>query len=70
LAAFALVLTGTNLQAQDFPARSIRIVVPYAAGGPSDVGARMMACLVPGAWGLVGTEAFLSAEPNPPNADE
>jgi tripartite-type tricarboxylate transporter receptor subunit TctC len=29
--------------ADDFPTRPIRVVVPYAAGGPSDTGARMMA---------------------------
>jgi tripartite-type tricarboxylate transporter receptor subunit TctC len=29
--------------ADDFPTRAIRVVVPYAAGGPSDTGARLMA---------------------------
>jgi putative tricarboxylic transport membrane protein len=30
-------------RADDFPSRAIRVVLPYAAGGPSDTGARMMA---------------------------
>jgi tripartite-type tricarboxylate transporter receptor subunit TctC len=28
---------------EEFPTRAIRVVVPYAAGGPSDTGARLMA---------------------------
>ena len=43
LAAGALALAATNLLAQDFPSRPLRIVVPYAAGGPSDTGTRLAA---------------------------
>jgi tripartite-type tricarboxylate transporter receptor subunit TctC len=42
LALVALVHVPTNLLAQDFPSRPIRIIVPYAAGGPSDTGARLI----------------------------
>jgi tripartite-type tricarboxylate transporter receptor subunit TctC len=40
----ALVAVGsvTGPLAQDFPSRPIRIIVPYAAGGPSDTGARLI----------------------------
>src|ERR1700742_1964523 len=30
-------------QAEDYPVRTIRIVVPYPAGGPTDVAARLIA---------------------------
>jgi tripartite-type tricarboxylate transporter receptor subunit TctC len=42
LALVAPVHVPTNLLAQDFPSRPIRIIVPYAAGGPSDTGARLI----------------------------
>ena len=63
--------------AQDFPTRPIRVLVPYTAGGPSDVGTRLMSDPLArhlgqplvienkgGAAGLVGTEAFLAAPPD------
>jgi tripartite-type tricarboxylate transporter receptor subunit TctC len=42
LAAGLLGLAGTSVLAQDFPSGPIRIVVPYAAGGPSDTGTRLV----------------------------
>ena len=61
--------------ADDFPSRSLRIIVPYAAGGPSDAGARLVvdgfsrALGKPvvienrgGGGGLNGTEAYLAGE--------
>jgi len=41
-AAAALLLPGLQALAQDFPAKSIRIVVPYAAGGGADILARLV----------------------------
>ncbi len=32
-----------NASAQDYPARPITMVVPYAAGGPTDVASRIVA---------------------------
>ena len=43
LAVAALGVTGTSVQAQNFPAKSLRIVVPYAAGGSPDTVARILA---------------------------
>ena len=71
--AFATLLCGTA-SAQSWPSRPIRIVVPYAPGGASDVAARNVAQPLSealgqpvvvenraGAGGLVGTEAVASA---------
>jgi len=68
--AAALLWTATAAaHAQDFPTRPIRVLVPYTAGGPSDVGTRLMSDPLArhlgqplvienkgGAAGLVGTE--------------
>jgi tripartite-type tricarboxylate transporter receptor subunit TctC len=75
LAACALALSTTNLLADDYPSRSVRIVVPYAAGGPSDTGTRLAAEPLSvelgkpvvvenrgGGGGLNATEAYFRSE--------
>ena len=38
----AILAVGFNARAEDYPARPLRVVVPYAAGGSTDVLARMI----------------------------
>src|SRR5690349_5655884 len=50
LCALALALSSA-VQAQDYPAGTVRILVPFAAGGPTDVVARILAELLSARWG-------------------
>jgi tripartite-type tricarboxylate transporter receptor subunit TctC len=63
--------------ADDFPSRPLRVIVPYAAGGPSDTGARLAAEALGrvlkkpvvvenrgGGGGLNATEAYLGIAPD------
>ncbi|MCR0983782.1 Bug family tripartite tricarboxylate transporter substrate binding protein [Roseomonas populi] len=76
-APLALPFLGTPALAQPYPARSIRMVVPYAPGGVSDIAARLLAegltrrtgaAVVienrPGAGGIVGTDVVAKAAPD------
>src|SRR5689334_3729422 len=75
-AALALVLGGP-LQAQDYPAKPVRVIVPYPAGSSTDVEGRAFAKWLEertrqpfvienrgGAGALVGTEAVVNAAPD------
>jgi tripartite-type tricarboxylate transporter receptor subunit TctC len=73
----ALALAPAMAAAQDFPSRPIRLVVPFPAGGPNDIIARVvgqrMAELLgqpvlidnrAGAGGMLGTDAVAKAAPD------
>ena len=72
LAAFCIVLSGTSTMAQNYPNTVIRLVVPIAPGGTTDVVARIIAPALsrnlgqpviienkPGAGGVTGTSEVL-----------
>src|SRR6266567_4406045 len=63
--------------AQSYPSRAVRIVVPFAAGGPTDIVARLIGQWLserlgqqfvienrPGAGGTIGTEAVVRSPPD------
>jgi tripartite-type tricarboxylate transporter receptor subunit TctC len=73
----AVGLTICGADAQTFPTRPLRIIVPFAAGGPNDVAARLLAEALRthlgqpvvvenrgGAGGLIGTELVAGAAPD------
>src|SRR5262244_589880 len=78
LAAFTLpVLLTLPVAAQDYPNRPVKFIVPFGAGGPADVYARVLAqhlseetkqtFLVedrPGAGSIIGTDAVAKAAPD------
>ncbi len=77
LAAAALIGLALPVSAQDYPARSVRIIVPFAAGGPADVYSRQLAQYLsqslkqpfvvedqPGAGSIIGTAAVAKAAPD------
>lgn len=64
-------------QAQDYPSRPVKIVVPFGAGGPADVYARVLAQYLgetlkqpfvvenrPGAGSIIGTDAVAKSDPD------
>src|SRR5215831_14537669 len=73
----ATTLAGAAARAEDYPVRPIRVVVPFGAGGPADVAARLIGNVLQeslgqpivvenrtGAGGLIGT---LEAAKSPPD---
>jgi len=74
---FAAVATALPACAQDYPTKPIRIVVPFAAGGPADIyarfiGARLTDALAqpvvvddrPGAGSIIGTDLVAKSAPD------
>ena len=72
-----LLLTGGALAQSNYPAKPIRLIVPFPPGGPSDAVARMLAQKLgesfrqpvvvdnrPGAGGTIGTETAVRADPD------
>src|SRR4051812_12148999 len=66
----------TPAQAQAFPDRPIRLIVPTAPGGPTDIPARLLSQILPrlgqpavvenrpGAGGAIGARAVATATPD------
>ncbi len=51
LALVASAVFATSVRAQDYPTRAIRMLVPYAPGGISDIAARIVGAKLTEAWG-------------------
>ena len=77
LLAIAVALGSLAALAQDYPTKPIRIIVPFAAGGPADVYARFIGVRLqealgqpvvvddrPGAGSIIGTEAAAKSAPD------
>ena len=77
LASIAALAPLTPAGAQDYPTRAVKIIVPFAAGGPADVYARFLAQRLqealgqpfvvddrPGAGSIVGTDAAAKSAPD------
>jgi tripartite-type tricarboxylate transporter receptor subunit TctC len=75
--AYAILFGAFSAAAQDWPARTVKIIVPFAAGATPDVVARLIAEYLrdksgqtfivenrPGASGNTGTDAVAKAEPD------
>ena len=74
---FALAFVSTLAQAQDFPSRPIKLIVPFPAGGPNDIIARVVGQRMSeltkqpvlidnrgGQAGVLGTDAVAKANPD------
>ena len=77
VAGAAIALAGGTALAQDYPSRPVKIIVPFAAGGPADVYARFIAQRLqaalgqpfvvddrPGAGSVIGTDAAAKSAPD------
>lgn len=77
LATGCMLLAATPLQAQTYPAKPVRVVVPFPAGGIVDIltravtekiaanwGSPIIVDAKPGAGALIGTEAVATAAPD------
>lgn len=77
LTAIATVLAASNAFAQAYPSKPIRMIIPFAAGGATDVPARLVSAKLaerlgtpivvdnrPGAGGALGTATAARADPD------
>ena len=77
VAALALVLTVGTTSAQNYPAHPVKVIVPYAVGGSSDVYGRFLAAKLsetmgqpfvienrPGGGAVIGTDAVAKSAPD------
>ena len=77
IAATVFTLAGTNVYAETFPTKPVRILVPYAAGGAVDVLARTLGQSLsktwgqqpvienrPGAGGIIASQALTQSAPD------
>lgn len=77
LSLLALLLAAPQASAQSYPNRNVRIIVPFGAGGPADVYARVLAQYLseslkqsfvvenrPGAGSIIGTDAVAKSDPD------
>ena len=75
--ALALACLGGTVSAQTYPSKQVRIVVPFAPGGGTDIAARVLAQKLtertgqtflvdnrPGASGIIGTELVAKSAPD------
>ena len=75
--AAVLAVAGGGVLAQDYPAKPVKIIVPFAAGGPADVYARFLGQRLseslgqpfvvedrPGAGSVIGTDAVAKSPPD------
>jgi tripartite-type tricarboxylate transporter receptor subunit TctC len=77
MVAVAVIVAALPASAQQYPSRTVRLVVPYAAGGTGDIVARVLADRLaislgqsvvvenrPGASGAIGSKAVAAAAPD------
>ncbi|MFZ1174161.1 MAG: tripartite tricarboxylate transporter substrate-binding protein, partial [Bradyrhizobium sp.] len=77
LTGLVLLLSAASAGAEDFPARQIRLIVPFPPGGPNDIIARVIGQRMSeitkqpviidnrgGQGGVLGTEALAKATPD------